>query len=461
MAKTRRGTVSVKSDGQEPSDPTDWILAPIATTDPMVSQRAVLSILDWMAVTVAGSPRPEARRVVAALAGDGHGEASIVGSASRATAGDAAFANGFVGHLLDYDDTIMALPGHATGTVLPAVLALAEQTATEGAAVVRALVCGIEAEVRLALLAGPGHYDAGFHSTGTLGSFGAAVGAATLLELDAAGCRVAFGLAASHAAGLRVQFGSLAKPVHAGRAASDGVRCALLARAGVTSASDVVTGPGGFLALYAGPASLRGHEALDEVASGPAIARTLYKRHAACHLAQSTIDNAVTVRAAGADSAAIVVTVAPEVLDVCCFDRPATGREAQFSLPFAVAAGLLGFDTAMPATFDDSSVHDASVLTILPRVRIETRVGRPLTWASLTVERDNGTTMTVECDVGRPSDSLDELERKVQDKARSLMTPVLGVRGAQRLMDAVAGIGTATTVGSLLAACRPSAELAA
>src|SRR5207248_4935803 len=110
---------------------------------------------------------------------------------------------------LDFDDTHTVMSGHPTVPVLPAVLALGAARHTSGEAVRRAFVAGVEAECAIGALIGPGHYAAGFHNTGTLRTFGAAAACPHLLGLDDTGWRHALGLAASHAAGLKAQFGTM------------------------------------------------------------------------------------------------------------------------------------------------------------------------------------------------------------------------------------------------------------
>src|SRR3954451_11118776 len=125
------------------------------------------AVLDWLGVTFAGAGEPLAGMLAAELAGDG--EATLVGRTARASAPMAALVNGATSHALDFDDTHLAMIGHPTVPVAPAVLALGERLDAPGAAVLRALVAGVGAECRLGLLVNPSHYALGWHATGTLG----------------------------------------------------------------------------------------------------------------------------------------------------------------------------------------------------------------------------------------------------------------------------------------------------
>ncbi len=135
--------------------------------------------------------------------------------------------NGAAGHALDFDDTHMAMGGHPSAPIIPAILALAETTGASGRDVLEAIVVGVEAECRLGAIIGAQHYVVGFHSTGTIGTFGAAAACAHMLRLDEGGWLCALGLAGTQAAGLKSGFGTMAKPLHAGRAASNGLFSAL------------------------------------------------------------------------------------------------------------------------------------------------------------------------------------------------------------------------------------------
>src|SRR5207253_8269584 len=143
-------------------------------------------ILDFLGVAVAGSREPLVNILVDVLVGpESASAAGLIGREERATAPTAALVNGAAGHALDFDDTHTFMMGHPTVPVLPALLALSESERVSGQALVTALVAGIELECRLAAVLGPRHYDVGFHSTATLGTFGAAADCAHLLGLEA------------------------------------------------------------------------------------------------------------------------------------------------------------------------------------------------------------------------------------------------------------------------------------
>ena len=229
---------------------------------PGVIRAAKHSILDGFGLAVAGA-RTEGVAIAAAEV-DSYdcrsGASTVLGRGTRLPPRFAAFLNGMAIHADDYDDTQLAvLPDrvyglltHPTAPVLPAVLALAERDGASGADVLAAYLVGVEVESAIAESINPRHYDAGFHTTGTVGTFGAAAGAARLLKYDDAVTAAALALAGSQASGLRENFGTMTKPFHAGHAAEGGLLAASLAGHGFTTAPDILEARRGFFSAAGG-----------------------------------------------------------------------------------------------------------------------------------------------------------------------------------------------------------------
>lgn len=433
----------------------EWVIAGGREAAAMAEQRwAAQCVADWVGVALAGTVEPLTAVLARTTVPGEEGAAGVLGRPNRGSAWDVALVNGAAGHALDYDDTHVALRGHPTAPVLPALLALAERERSSGAEVLAALAAGIEAECRVAALVGPDHYAAGFHATGTIGAFGAAAGCAQLLGLHDGGWQHALGLAAAHAAGLKAQFGTMAKPLHAGRAAADGVRSALLAGAGYTAAADGVEAFA--RACHGGPIDLAVAER--RLGAGPAIEQIVVKRHAACHLTHATIDNAAALRRDGLRAEQVrrlTVVAPPGAVEVCSFERPGTGLEAKFSLRATAALALLGDDTGAPATFTDGRVTDPDVVALRDRVAVRpSDPGAPLTWSRLEAETADGRRLAVDSDAGVVEPRLDVREAAVRAKTVALATPLLGGDGAAELADAALGLADADGVEPLLGATR-------
>ena len=249
-------------------------------------------ILDWFGCTLAGSREPLSQILADEVVGrEAGGPCTVVGTTRSTSARTAALVNGAAGHALDFDDTHTMLSGHPTVPVLPAVLALAEELRASGAAVQAALVVGIEVECRVGALLAPGHYRVGWHATGTIVTIGAAAGCAHLLGLDAERTTHALALAATQAAGLKASFGTMAKPLHAGKAASDGLLAARLAAGGFTGNPEALEAPQGLGRAAGGTAPDASR--LDRLEGRWAIRETLFKHHAACYLTHASINAAL------------------------------------------------------------------------------------------------------------------------------------------------------------------------
>src|SRR5712671_8219393 len=252
-------------------------------------------VLDYYGVALAGADDPLAKILLDEFAeAGGAAQGSIIGDKAQLPALSAALVNGAIGHALDYDDVNLAMPGHPSVAILPGLIALAEQRRSSGREVIAAFVAGYEIACRIGMALRPGHYDRGFHATGTVGAFGAAAACARLLGLDAAATAQALGIAGTQAAGLKSQFGTMCKPFHAGKASHNGLLAARLAARGFSSRPDFVECEQGF-ALTHGP-DFRPEAALAAPPNGFYIFANLFKYHAACYLTHGPIECARSIR---------------------------------------------------------------------------------------------------------------------------------------------------------------------
>src|SRR6266581_2174039 len=260
-----------------------------------VRELARQCVLDYYGVALAGADDPLAAILLDEFAeAGGAAEASIIGKTARLPILSAALVNGAIGHALDYDDVNLAMPGHPSVAILPALLALAEQRHSSGREIIAAFVAGYETCCRIGMALRPGHYNLGFHATGTIGAFGAAAACARLLGLDAAATAQALGIAGTQAAGLKSQFGTMCKPFHAGKASHNGLLAARLAARGFSSRPDLVECEQGF-GLTHGP-DFSPEAALAAPPNGFHIFANLFKYHAACYLTHGPIECAKSIR---------------------------------------------------------------------------------------------------------------------------------------------------------------------
>jgi 2-methylcitrate dehydratase PrpD len=188
-------------------------------------ERARLCLLDWLGAAIAGSSAAPAVAVRSALddVGGGPGSATVVGTRRRASALDAALANGSASHSMELDDVAVGMGGHPSVSVCSAAVALAEVVGSSTVELFVAVMAGYDVACRLGIALGPSHGRGGWHATGTVGTFAATAACCRLLGFSRDQVVTAFGIAASQAAGINAGIGTTAKPLHAGKAAAAGV----------------------------------------------------------------------------------------------------------------------------------------------------------------------------------------------------------------------------------------------
>ena len=423
-----------------------------------VRQVAKQCILDWFAVSLAGADEPLVRMLVdQAIEDGGNAQAGIVGRKLKVSTRQAALINGSISHALDYDDVNFAMGGHPTVAALPGVLALAEARKLSGSALLAAFIAGYETLCRVGRLVAPGHYARGFHATATVGSFGSAAGCAHVLGLDAEATARALGIAGTQAAGLKSQFGTMCKPLHAGKAAENGLVGAQLAARGFTSRGDILECVQGFADTQS--PDFNPDAALEEPRMGWHVRANLFKYHAACYLTHAPMDAARALRVEHglkpADLRKVTVRIDAGADKVCNIPTPRTGLEAKFSLRLTTAMALAGADTAAPDTYNDATAADRDLVQLRDRVQIELVKDWPHSQADVVVELNDGRKLEKSCDTGIPAADVAFQGDRVRAKFMSLATPALGQAGAERLAAAIENIESLKDAGELTALAIP------
>ena len=335
------------------------------------------ALLDTVGVSLAAQ-HTSAVQAVRRFTGAGSqlGADSAASDEERATA---ALVGGTAAHALDFDDYGRA--DHASAVLIPALLALGPGGA-HADPFADAYAAGYEVWDRIGGLTDE-HYARGFHTTATVGSLGAACAAARFLGFDARQSAAALGIAASLAGGLQSGYGSDVKPLHAGFAASAGVRAALLVRAGLRAPTTTLDVAGGFLAAFVPDTASQIRAllenldgVLDDSGSAALLARPpAAKAYPCCGATHGAIDAALRLRAeiSGADPAAPdrVVVVTPEV----CYPQALrhhsaqTGLEAKFCMEYCVAVAFVHGEVTLEH-FRDEAVRDWRVQDVMSRVVI-------------------------------------------------------------------------------------------
>src|SRR5436190_270913 len=400
-------------------------------------------VLDYYGVALAGADDPLATILVDELAeAGGAAQASIIGHRVKLPALSAALVNGAIGHALDYDDVNLAMPGHPSVAILPGLIALAEERRSSGRDVVAAFVAGYETACRIGMAMRPGHYDRGFHATGTVGCFGAAAACARLLGLDAEGTARALGIAGTQAAGLKSQFGTMCKPFHAGKASQSGLLAARLAARGFSSRPDLIECEQGFAPTHA--PDFHPEKALAEPPNGFHIFANLFKYHAACYLTHGPIECARSLREQHGIEASQVARMTLS-LDrscdrVCNIPAPTDGLEAKFSLRQTVAMALSGVDTASLGAYSAATATDPALVRLREKLALDFHDGWPQAAAELEVALTDGRVLKAKHDAGIPSADIAAQGERLADKFDALAEPALGVARARELRATILGL---------------------
>jgi 2-methylcitrate dehydratase PrpD len=446
----------------------------VATASPAdlpraIREKSLRHILDTLACGIAGAASREAQACLdLALATEGPGPAPAWGTDRRLAARSAALVNGVACHAFELDDTGGC--DHSGAVVLPAALAaltLAERPVT-GTEFVLAIVLGYEV-ARRALEACGGyapHNDAGWHSTATCGTFGAAVAVARLMGLDAVGITHTIGHAASFSGGLWafIHDGSQTKRIHAGRAAEGGLLAAMLARAGVTGPSAVFEKRwGGFLSTFAG--SSAEPEALT-IGLGESwrMERVSIKPYASCRGTHSAVDALGLLlngnRLDADDILRIEVRLSRFLLDMCGGREAMTLPQAQMSLPYALAARLT-FGHAGLEAYRAARRSDLTLKAVMDRVALivdDTIDPTEEPFVCIVTHDGRAFETRVTSPLGSPANPV--TDAAYFDKVRGLSGMALDIAAVERLVTGVRGLWDDTDMrwlsGALVADDRPT-----
>ena len=399
-------------------------------------------LLDYLGVTMAGRDEP----LVTILRGQqltegGNAQSSLVGMDKRVTASQAALINGAAAHAHDYDDVHMAMSGHPTVPVAPALLALAEREGKSGRDLIGSLVTGLEAECLIGRYVGGSHYARGFHATATLGTFGAAAACANLLQLDPSRTRRVLGIAATQAAGLKSMFGTMCKPLHAGKAAANGLLAAELASAGFDSHADALEVEQGFALTHSDSPSAADFESA--LAQGKLVPATLFKYHAACYMTHSAMEGTAHLKSVHGidpdDVDEVTLHVDKGHFSVCNIQAPRTGLEAKFSLRFTTAMILHGVDTADINGYTDALVNTPELVATRDKIHVLARE-HPSRDTHVAIRLKSGECFETDWNVAIPESDLDLQWRKLEAKFLTLARPVVGEGNALAIVDAIRGL---------------------
>jgi len=433
--------MSIERVATEPGSLTAYVADLIAATKYSDIPKDVVhlgkkSILDGLGLALAGSVAKSGERVRRHLQGLGcaDGVASIIGTPMRVPARFAAFANGTAIHADDYDDTQLAvakdrvygLLTHPTAPVLPAVLALAEQGGRSGKDLLRAYHVGVEVECKIAEAIHPRHYQHGFHSTATCGTFGAAAGLANLGGLSPAVVSVTLGIAGSLSAGLRENFGTMMKPFHAGRAAESGVLAAEFAALGFTATSHILEAPRGFFRAAGGgydEGAIREKLGNPWIFANPGVSIKPHPCGSLTHPGMTLMLSLIKQHDIRPDQVERVkVGTNQNMPNALIHHRPRTELQAKFSMEFCMAILLLERKAGLPE-FTDEVVNRPDVQAMIQKVEFGVHpeaeaAGYDKMTTIIEIALKDGRTISGRADFGKGSPANPTSYEEVEDKFR-------------------------------------------
>ena len=439
---------------------TSEIVDYLLTADPPpieVRRKAVEHIIDGIAVMLAGSRTECTRKLVDFVSEKGGKPSStLVGFESKVYASDAALVNGTSGHADDYDDTqlstspdrIYGLLTHPTVPVLAAALAVGEVERCSGGELLEAFIAGFEVECKLAEAIKPEHYKRGFHTTATIGTFGALAASSRLMGLDEEGLRHALGIGASLSSGIRANFGTMTKPLHAGMAASNGITACLLAERGFTADENALDGRWGFMEILGGgadPEKIVGKlgDPYSLLSPGASI-----KMYPCGSLSQPSMDVLLEILLEEdlrpEDVREIRLRAGPNILEPLRYREPVDDLQAKFSLQFGLASILMrrraGLHEYAPEFVKDpdlrktmkkvKTIHDPEVAAMgVDRMR-----------SIVEVELTDGRVIGRLADTARGTPEKPLRDHEIDEKFRECAGFALDTDRIEKVLDAIRGI---------------------
>ncbi len=354
-------------------DLADFLAGLSGRVDQRLLGQSVNAFIDTLGCMAFGSSQPWSQAAAAhALATGGEGTATVIGHSARTTPAMAAFANGASAHGFELDDVHEEAISHPGAVVVPAALALAEESGATSLDLSEAIVIGYEAMGRAGIAVGPAdHMLSGFHPTSMSGVFGSAAAAGRLLGFDAERLNHAFGVAVSLASGTMefASSGGMAKRMHAGRAAEAGLLAASLAANGFEGSADGMAGRYGFCNVFG--TAPEPELLTDALGSRWMIDEITVKPYAACSdihpLIQATAELRAEHRLTTDQIDRIEAEGPTKAATQNSMDGTTSVMAAQYSAQFNIAAAILA-DPADPATYGPEWIASPAIADLQARV---------------------------------------------------------------------------------------------
>ena len=418
-----------------------------------VIHHAKRAVIDWHASLFPGLNTPPVAILEQTLTDDLDRGRAFLGTGRASTARTAALINGAAAHAAEVDDSFRDAMYHPGAATIAAALAAGQDLGVSGLEFLRGVVLGYEISTRIGVVMGRPHYKF-WHSTGTVGSFGAAAAVGGVMRLDGPAFAHALATAATFAAGLQQAFrmDSMSKPLHAGRAAEAGLLAAQLASRGLTGSPDVLDGDTGLgQAMSNGPDWTNVGATLGQDFH---ITRLTFKNHIGCGHTFAAIDGALELRQrhnlqADQIKSVRVATYRP-ALDIACYTRPTTANEARFSLSYVVATAL-SHGSVRLAAYEPDRLDDVGTRALMERMTVEVDPALDAAFpgqraARIEIETVDGRRLThfQPNRKGDPEQALTDAE--LEGKFMELSEPVIGNTKARSLLAKIWALDSRSTL---------------
>ena len=370
----------------------------------------------------------------------GPGPCSVFGSLKRWNPVTVGLVNASLAHALDYDDTYQPVPVHTSASVFPASLAVAESRKSSGRDLIRAMALGAEVAIRIGMALGRTHIERGWHGTGTFNTFGAAAAAGILFGLSPEQMTRCLGTAAVQAAGLlRAAAGTKCKPLHAGKAAMNGILSGLLAAAPEWTAPEkVLEMPQGFGAAFSDKPQLE--EGVRGLGEKYLLRDISFKLYASCSQTHAAIDGVRQLKLKhDIDPEAvkeIILDVNPIAATVAGIPEPKDGFEGKFSLAYCAALALYGYDPVQDA-FNDTMVNQPKLRSMCRRIKLQVVPGRGDVESGIEIRLKGGSQFSTYVPIAKGNPGNELSEEELTGKFMRLVEPLSGPRSAQVLISTI------------------------
>jgi len=416
-----------------------------------IVEDAKYRVLDWLGSALSGIHYQPSLIITGLVkATGGAAQATVLKGNAKVPVAQAAFANGIIGHVAEFDDGHRLAIAHPGAVTVPAALAIAEGYNKSGKELLTAIVAGYEVLIRLGMAINPSHYRI-WHATGTCGGFAAAASASSLLHLNQRGTQMALGIAGTMASGLQETFGTHAKPLNAGHACQSGIQAALLAQQGFTGPEDILLGDKGFIKATAIDYNTK---VLEEIGESPLLASTaFYKVYASCGHTNSPLDAVFKIvekhdiplqfiRRIQVGTYRIAVELTGQL-------KNNSEDEAKFSLPYCLAVALMHKKVTLKE-FSPDKLNDPAILEIAKKIEVvEDQAATsafPKRRATIRIELGNNRIIEESVNTSNDTPQYDALE----EKFLSLAADCFDRPTAQRIRDVILDIEKLDNLNALM-----------